>query len=273
MSEESVPSPKAQRSFSDLLGAILGGGTILIAFLALVVLGKMINSFNKPVTPDTIETPSIETPIDATGSHIALKTVSLLNSAYSVPKNVFDTVVYSNLFPRIVLNGSFEQAILSVKGKVGGSDTFLVFNFGNQGGVVRAVREAPTRLNIPQTVERGGLFPSGSTIDISINLLKETMGTTGSEFTKTNEGEREFNFIKGDEPVDVVPVAIIPFTNDGEYGGVTIGNLTISYSCKTGSDCKITKCDNNKKYTQCIKDSYGEPAMQQWCDSHNTCKN
>ncbi len=266
-------NPPKPNLASDIFGLILGGGTILLVFLAIFALGKYLNTASQPVPPDVVEVPPIETPIDGTGSQITLTKVPLLSAAYSVPKNPLDIDVYKTLFPRILLNGSFEQAILSVRGKVGSSDAFLIMNFGNQGGIVRGVRESPTRLNIPQTVARGGLFTAGSTIDISVNLLQDKLGTTGTEFIKTNQGERDFNFISGDEPVDVLPVAIIPFTNNGGYGGATIGDLTISYSCKSGSDCSVSKCDNNKVYTQCILEEYGKEAMDKWCRDHNTCNN
>jgi len=256
---------------ADIFGLLLGGGTILLVFLGIFALGKYLNEPNTP--PNVVETPPIETPTQGTGSQVILKEVALLSSAYEVPKNPLDLDVFKALFPRVIINGSFEQAILSIKGKVGSSDAFLLLNFGSQGGLVRAVRESPNRLNIPQTLSRGGLFPAGSTIDISVNLLKDKLGTIGTEFIKTNLGEREFQFLDENEPIDVLPVAVIPFTNKGGYGGVTIGELTISYSCKPGSDCSIKTCDNNKVYTQCILDEHGKPAMEKWCRDHNTCNN
>lgn len=252
------------------LGVLIGISTIIAVYMFIAWLGRLIEAANDSLPPNVVEVPPIEIPSNS-GSQIELTDIQLLAAAYTVPENPLDLKIYNSLFPRILIKGSFSQAILNVKGKVGSSDAFLIFNFDNQGGIIRALRESPNRLNIPQTISRGGLFKAGSTIDISVNLLSDTLGTVGSEFIRTNLGEREFNFIEGNEPMNVIPLAVIPFTDNGGYGGVTVGELKISYLCAVGSDCGISVCENSKLYTQCIKDVYGQPAMDAWCKRTQKC--
>jgi len=262
---------KASRS-ADIMGAIIGGSTIVIALLIIFSLSRYISSLNEPVVPDTVKTPPIELPDSASGTEVTLTNTPLLTKAYTVPQNPFDKTVYDNLFPKIAVRGSFEQIILNIKGKVGSSNTFLILNVGVQGGIVRAVRESPNRLNIPQTLDKGGMFKAGSTIDISVNLLKDQLGTTGTEFIKTNIGEREFNFVQANQRADVLPIVVIPFTNNGGYGGATIGKLDISYLCKDGKDsCDLAVCDNDEKTTECLTNKLDEEATKDWCGRTQLC--
>ncbi|MFH1444603.1 MAG: hypothetical protein ABIG34_04435 [Candidatus Peregrinibacteria bacterium] len=257
------------KTFDSIVGFFITATVLIVLFFSVNKLGEFINSSPTKPLPTDIVTPAQELPTD-TGSKLQFHTVSIIDKPYKVPNNPFENDVYKK-FPRVVIGRYFEQAVLRIQGKVTsrGDEVFLILNFNKQGGIIRAVRSSANKLDIAATDNRGGIFRAGDNIDISVNLMKDNLGTIASEFIRTNVGEREFNLLSRFEDDEAPTLAVIPFMNNGQYGGAEISSLSIEYACQLGKECAIARCEPSYKYsTVCVEEVFGSGAVQPLLDRH-----
>lgn len=250
------------KTFDSIVGFFIATSVLIVLFLGIDFLGNFIDSTppTRPLPTEAV-TPDQEQPTDS-GSKLKFHTISIIDKPLIITQDPFSKDEYKK-FPRLVVGGDFEQVILRIQGKVTSrrDDVFLILNFKNDGGILKAVRAAAKRLDITATDTKGGIFRAGEDIDVSVNLMKDNLGTTAIEFIKNNLGEREFNFLSRTEANDVYPLAIIPFMNNGQYGGAEISSLSIEYACQLGKTCAIARCvPPSKLSTVCAVEVFGTGA-------------
>ena len=263
------------KKLDSIIGFFISAAVLSTLYLSISALSKYITSEPTPDLPDEVVIPPQEIPTDSSSSAPQIHTVSIIDKSYVVPTNPFDNEQYSK-FPKVVVGGSgavfvgsFEQVVLNIKGKVtSNEDVFLILNFNNQGGLVKAVRSSAKKLDIAATNLKGGIFNSNKPIDVSVNLLKDQLGTIASEFLKTGKGEREFNLLPKVQPNEAPVLAVIPFMNNGQYGGAEITSLDIEYVCQTGKECTVAPCAASKMVSECIQEELGPEAYKDLLKRH-----
>lgn len=251
------------------MGIIVGAVVLTLLYLAVNALFKYVNS--TPSVSTEVITPDQETPVQPTetGSVIPALSVELLSKPYVPPVNPFDDAQYKATAPRMVLSGSFLNVKVYVQGTVvGDGNRFLILNVDGESGIINAIRQSEKRLDIKKTTASGGIFTKANAISLSIDLMNTVLGTTGVEFVKKQIGTRDFSFIDSVEKVEVKPIVVISFMENGSYGGAEIDSLKIEYQCQEGKDCKIAQCPLGQLYTVCIKNEFGIPGMNDWLRRH-----
>lgn len=169
-----------------------------------------------------------------------------------------------NSAPRILVGGKFQSAKITVIGKVIDSGNhYLLFNFNTDAGVINAVRKTNGSLDIIQTKHLGGLYTEGNSIDTTIDLMGARLGTSNSDFSKYGTGSKLFSFIASNQKPEVYKVLVIPFHEDGSYGGAQISSMIVEYKCQTVDGCVIKNCLYPKS-SQCIQEKFGTGAMLDW---------
>ncbi len=199
------------KTFDSIVGFFITGAVLTVLFFSVNWVSRLIDYSPTKPSPTDVTTPAQELPTD-TGSKLDFHTLSIIDKPYKVPDYPFENDAYKN-FPRIIIGGHFEQAVLRIQGKVTSrDDVFLILNFNKQGGIINAVRSSARKLDITATDDKGGIYRAGEGIDVSVNLMKDNLGTIASEFIRTNKGEREFNLLKKIEKNEVSTLAVIPST-------------------------------------------------------------
>ncbi len=237
--------------------------TTVLAFI-IAVLGIILTFTFFLKTPfkivRTVEVPVQDTPVIEVSKE---NTLEVLKNAYRPSKSPLSKEEFSKS-PKLFMAGSFNNAILEIHGTLDGNQAvFLLLNFANQGGIIKGERNSKTKLDLDTTEEKGGFF-SKNPITTSVDLLRDTLGTISSEFERTKLGSREFNFIEHEQPSTISQLLVVPISQNGEYGGATITQLTIKYSCQNNEKCIIGLCEDGDRFTECINRNFGQKVMQEW---------
>lgn len=243
------------------------GQNALAIFMAILGMFLMFYWFLPLSFPEeTAEAPVQEMPITETGAQV--HTIPVLSEKYIPLKNPFEKSAFDKA-PTIVMRGEFESASMHIKGTIlGEGDRFLIFNFNGEGGLIKAVRSAVNKINLTETKRRGGVFSNDNPIDVSLDLMTDSLGTIGSEYAKTQLGSRIFNFIDDIQQPTVTQLLVIPFKVNGEYGGASIDELKIQYTCKAEGGCEIHTCSSQKLYTECLNEYFGPEVMREWMNRY-----
>lgn len=258
-----------KKLIDSLMGIVVGAVTLTLLYLAVNALYKYVSS--TPSVPTEIITPDQEAPVQPTetGAVTPILSVELLSKPYVPPVNPFDDTQYKATAPRMVLSGSFLNVNVYVHGTVKGDGSrFLILNVDGESGIINATRRSEKRLDIEKTTASGGIFTNANAISLSIDLMKTTLGTTGVEYIQRQIGARSFSFIDRFEKVEVKPIVVVPFMENGSYGGAEIDSLKIEYQCQEGKECKIAACPLGQLYTVCIKNEFGIVGMNDWLRRH-----
>ncbi|MBU1934936.1 hypothetical protein KKF04_02675, partial [Patescibacteria group bacterium] len=240
----------------------------------------LINTFSgifedKVEPPSQIETPAFDTPPAniETNKLLEVKKIELLSKSYIPSENPYG-YNYLSEANRLTIGGEFIWAKINIRGEtVGEGYRFLTFNFGQESGLINAVRKSKNRLDVKKTIEKGGAFNSNNPINVTIDLLSITeFGTTQDEY-ETNGATK---FIKFWDKMKLLPptvtyLLVAPFTETGKYGGASINSIEIEYACKEGSECKIELCPSSMKATSCLAEQLGIEAMNDWCTRSKLC--
>lgn len=249
------------------------GGILAIIFIVVVsalLFFKIISWLEKS---NDATAPMNDAPPIVDNSKIITK--ELFAGLYVPSHNVYDESVYDKEALKIAINGSFESVILHFQGAVGkNGDHFISLNFGNESGILNAVRKAANQLDISASKQKGGLIEKESIFDIKVDLIGETsMATTRSEFQQTLQPTKVISLWSkmGIMPPTVTRLLIAPFGTNGIYGGAEIKSIKVNYICKENSPCDIATCPANTMTTKCLQDLYGEQAMKSWCSRSKKC--
>ena len=220
-----------------------------------------------------VQPPEDETPpdVDIEEPLPEIISVSLLEEgiSYSPSANPYDSISYKKEAIKLAVDGDFSYARVKIKGETFGEGyRFLSFNFGTESGIFKAVRKSKSRLDVEETIEKGGAFSERNPINAEVDLLGQTdLATTGSEF-QAQGGTKSVRFwdkMAIDVPT-VTYLLVAPFSETGGYGGASITSLEIEYICKDDSECIVAKCDPGELTTKCLRDEIGIDAMNSWCD-------
>lgn len=252
------------KNFVDnFLGAIVGIGLIALLYLGISALAKYVDTPSDH-TPSEVTTPEQEEPVTIPTEEVPA--VELLSTPYIPPPQPFAEGQYKATAPRMILSGSFLSMDLIVRGGVQGEGSrYLILNVNGESGVINATRESTKRLDIEKTSASGGIFTKDTGISTSINLMSDHLGTTGTEFSRNGGvGSHLFEFIDEKELLDVIPIVVVPFKHDGQYGGASIASMLIEYECKEPDSCYVNPCPTSKSYSSCINDVFGSDAMNEW---------
>lgn len=258
-----------------LIGFFISAGIFALLYLSISAISKYLGNPPPPSTrPSQAITPNQELPTSSSSqssSEIVNPSVDLITSSTLVAKNPFDPDEYSK-FPRLAMSGSFVYAKLHIEGTVKTeAPVYLLINFNEQGGLVKAVRKATNQLDIAATEKLGGEFTQANLISEDVDLLNDTLGTIGAEYQSTHKGQRTFNLLDNPQKPNVATAMIIPFTSDGQYGGASIDEMKIEYTCELGKTCmlglcteweKATNCMKNYKFNQRMIDDWAKPRMK-----------
>lgn len=209
----------------------------------------------------------------AIGSSEQLKQLVLNNQPYTPSSTAAtDKAVYQKEAIRLILNGDFEIAQLHITGVVNESGPhFLDLIFGKTAGTLYGVRYSSNTLNTTLTQQNGGVFTTSKPINITIDLLQPVqLSTTRTEYENTSAGSKVVKLweTSGLSPT-FVSLLVAPFNQFGHFGGAKVQS-TLEYKCKVDDDCKAALCSADEHVASCIKDKFGTPAANQWCQRYGT---
>jgi len=262
----------------EIKKALLSLLIILIIFFVLFKITKSIRdsvpsplSSSTAINSDIIIAPNVDEPTVA-GETKEYESVVLLNKAYIPSQDVY-TNNYNKESIRLALNGEFDDAYFEVTGSVFGSGRhFLSFNFDSISGVLNAMRKSKNEIDLDQTKILGGVFVGGVPIQVKVSLLDNiVLSSTKEEFDslggkKTISLWSEMLKKPALNTPTIVPFLFAPFNEYGQYGGAKIEKIEFKFVCKQGSPCGAGVCENDKKYTECLKNLFGIEAAKSWCD-------
>lgn len=227
---------------------------------------------NKPQEPD-VQIPPVVIPFSSSSSSISsvsssAKEISIvpLYHDFITSQNPFSSDDYQKV-PRVIYQGIFKSASVSVKGTVvGNDDVFLIFNFGEETGVIDGIRTSEHKLNIVGTRKLGGIFAPASTFSTDVNLLGDTLGASSSNIGACDRGQCTFNFFGNTSHPQVAPILVVPVTLNGSFGGAEIDDVAIQYECN--GDCRIEICPAGIPDYQCIDEKYGRDEAEYWYERY-----
>ena len=249
---------------------------IVFFLIALIALGSFVASFyifrsivdTPPDSNVEIPEPNIP-PLTGSGASSSVSSVVTTTSLpllkdFIASQNPFNETEY-NKMPRIIYSGTFKSVNANVKGTVvGNEEILLMFNFGQETGIINGIRTSTKRVNIQGTRKLGGIFPPASIFSASVNLLSDRLGSSSSNIGKCNEGVCTFNFIADKGMAQVAPIVVIPVTLNGSFGGAIINELSLAYECKEIGKCKIQVCTSGQPAYECIKEKYNKDEAEMW---------
>jgi hypothetical protein len=251
---------------------------IVFFVLALIALGSYVGSFyffkssQIPSNPDVvIPVPNVP-PIAGSGatssfsSSIPAGTSLPLLNEYRTSQNPFSDADYQKV-PRIIYKGDFKKIIAEIKGSVIGSEEImLMFNFGQETGIINGARTSQERINIQGTRNLGGIFAPATTFTSEVNLLNDMLGASSNNLQNCDVGRCSFEFINSSTKIaQVAPILVVPVTLNGSYGGAVINDFHINYECQDGiNGCKIQVCEQGMTVYDCVKKKYGKEEADAW---------
>lgn len=263
------------QSFKEL--TIKGFGLIAAAALfGAAFLGIRIGiSFIWNLLPENVEVetpivPREELPFTSTGSSSASseKTISLLSDSYIPPADPFSESNYKKV-PRIIYLGAFDKMYVKIEGEIiSDQEVMLLFNFGQETGIIKGARKSSNLIDLQRTRELGGIFSPLNSISTTVNLLGDQLGSSSKNLKNCKEGTCNFTFIKESIVPEVAPILVIPLTIDGKFGGASIKKLDINYECAPFSiGCDVLLCTDETSY-QCILNKRSKEEADMWAERY-----
>lgn len=205
----------------------------------------------------------------SSNSTIATTTKVPLQMNFIAAQNPFSEIEY-NKAPRIIYKGSFKTAKVHINGTVVGNDeVFLMFNFGQETGIINGVRTSKDRVNVQGTRSLGGIYTPASSFSTVVDLLQEELGASSSNIGKCRSGVCAFNFLGDTSTAQVAPILILPVTLNGNFGGAVISESYIDYECESSeTNCEIQICAQGQVAYECIFEKYGKEEADQWYERY-----
>lgn len=258
------PKPVFRYIFLNIASVALA----IYAVTLLIDRGLEKNTAASPdISPPVVITP--HEPSDATMEK-ELREIKLIDPehAMTISGNPYEKSQYENNAKKLALTGDFSVARLKLVGVLPNElEHFLSVNVGTESGVLNAVRNSYSGLDIVQTQERQGVFSSSNPINITIDLMDMVpLATTASEFANERRSSKLVRFWDFIEPPPPTPsvnyILAAPFNKNGIYDG-EIRLMSFEFACASpGCDANI--CNSDESPYSCVERVFGETAANEY---------